>query len=57
MLRSIGVRYVILGHSERRQYFNESEAWILEKMETALKTVYHQYIAVENHLRFEKRQP
>jgi triosephosphate isomerase len=37
MLRSIGVRYVILGHSERRQYFNESEAWILEKMEAALK--------------------
>ena len=23
MLRSIGVRYVILGHSERRQYFLE----------------------------------
>lgn len=37
MLRSIGVRYVILGHSERRQYFLESEDWIFEKMEAALK--------------------
>ena len=25
MLKSIGVEYVILGHSERRQYFNETD--------------------------------
>ena len=25
MLKSIGVEYVIIGHSERRQYFNETD--------------------------------
>jgi Triosephosphate isomerase len=28
MLESMGVEYVILGHSERRQYFNETDAAI-----------------------------
>ena len=25
MLKSIGVEYVIIGHSERREYFNETD--------------------------------
>ena len=37
MLKSIGVNYVILGHSERRAYFHESDALIANKVETALK--------------------
>ena len=36
MLNSIGVDYVILGHSERRQYFNESNALLAEKVKTVL---------------------
>jgi triosephosphate isomerase len=32
MLKSIGVDYVILGHSERREYFNESNAMLAEKI-------------------------
>ena len=32
MLQSIGVDYVILGHSERREYFNESNAMLAEKI-------------------------
>ncbi len=36
MLQSIGVRYVILGHSERRQYFNETNAQLAEKVDAAL---------------------
>ena len=32
MLKSIGVDYVILGHSERREYFNESPAMLAEKI-------------------------
>ncbi len=32
MLASVGVSYVILGHSERRQYFAENDATIREKV-------------------------
>ncbi len=32
MLQSIGTDYVILGHSERREYFNESHAMLAEKI-------------------------
>lgn len=32
MLKSIGVPYVILGHSERREYFNETNAMLAEKV-------------------------
>ena len=32
MLKSIQVPYVILGHSERREYFNESNAMLAEKV-------------------------
>lgn len=35
-LSSIGVEYVILGHSERREYFGESDALILEKTQLAI---------------------
>ncbi len=31
MLRSIGVDYVIVGHSERREYFNESHTLLADK--------------------------
>ncbi len=37
MLRSIGVEYVILGHSERRQYFGETNAQLAEKVNVALE--------------------
>jgi triosephosphate isomerase len=37
MLTSIGVNTVILGHSERRTYFHESDALIASKVNTALK--------------------
>jgi triosephosphate isomerase len=36
MLTSIGVQYVILGHSERREYFNESNELLAEKLNIAL---------------------
>lgn len=37
MLKSIGVNIVILGHSERRAYFNETDFILAEKVTTALK--------------------
>lgn len=36
MLKSIGVEIVILGHSERRAYFNESDDLLAKKVDTAL---------------------
>lgn len=37
MLKSVGVRYVILGHSERRQYFGETNAQLAEKVNIVLE--------------------
>lgn len=36
MLQSVGVTYVILGHSERRQYFGEDEALLAKKTDAVL---------------------
>ena len=35
MLTSLGVRYVICGHSERRAMFGDTEAWVGEKVHAA----------------------
>ena len=37
MLTSIGIKTVILGHSERRAYFHETDALLANKVDTALK--------------------
>lgn len=37
MLRSVGVRKVILGHSERREYFSENDEILAQKVNQALK--------------------
>ena len=37
MLTSIGVKTTILGHSERRAYFNETDESLSKKVDTALK--------------------
>ncbi|OHA62333.1 MAG: hypothetical protein A2117_00545 [Candidatus Wildermuthbacteria bacterium GWA2_46_15] len=38
MLKSFGAEYVILGHSERRRYFQETDALINRKIKSALKS-------------------
>ncbi len=38
MLKSVGVQYVILGHSERREYFGESNALLADKVNIVLAT-------------------
>ncbi|NVJ58922.1 MAG: triose-phosphate isomerase [Gammaproteobacteria bacterium] len=37
MLKQLGCEYVILGHSERRQVFSESDELIANKVDTAIK--------------------
>jgi triosephosphate isomerase len=36
MLQSVGAKYVITGHSERRQYFMEHNAWLAQKVNAVL---------------------
>jgi len=36
MLTAVGCKYVILGHSERRQYFHESDSFINKKVKKAI---------------------
>jgi len=37
MIKSVGAEYVIVGHSERRQYYAESDELLLEKTNIVLK--------------------
>ncbi len=37
MLKAIGVEYVIIGHSERRQYFAETDETVNKKLKSAFK--------------------
>ena len=37
MLQSMGINYVLIGHSERREYFNETNAMLAEKVNIALE--------------------
>jgi triosephosphate isomerase (TIM) len=38
MLKSAGATYVIIGHSERRQYFGEHNDWLAKKVDAVLGT-------------------
>ena len=37
MLKDAGAKYIIIGHSERRQFFNETESTVNKKIKAALK--------------------
>ena len=37
MLKSVGIKTVILGHSERREYFNETDESLAKKVDAALE--------------------
>eukprot|EP01136_Pigoraptor_vietnamica_P026595 Opistho-1_new@81813 len=37
MMQSLGIRYVVLGHSERREYFHESNQLLAEKVTICLE--------------------
>ena len=46
MLREIGVHGVVLGHSERRQYFNETDRALQEKVPAALAAGFEPILCV-----------
>jgi triosephosphate isomerase len=46
MLSAIGVNHVILGHSERRQYFNETDDTVNHKLKTALENGFTPIVCV-----------
>jgi len=37
MLHSLGISYCVIGHSERREYFNETNAMLAEKLDRCLE--------------------
>lgn len=57
MLRSLGVKYVIIGHSERRQYFNETNKTVNQKAHAAHNHGLIPIICVgENEAQYESQQ-
>lgn len=57
MLRSLGVKYVIIGHSERRQYFNETNETVNRKAHAAHNYRLIPIICVgENEVQWESQQ-
>lgn len=51
MLKALGCRYVILGHSERRRLFGENDAAINQKVLAALRHKLHPILCVGESLR------
>ena len=50
MILTCGCTYVILGHSERRQYFGESDESVNSKLITALRSNLTPVVCVGEHL-------
>jgi triosephosphate isomerase len=56
MLKSAGCSYVIIGHSERRQYFNETNATVNKKVKAALKEGLKPIVCVGERIEERKAQ-
>jgi triosephosphate isomerase len=50
MLKELGVKYVIIGHSERRQYFNETDFTVNKKIHAALNAGLYPIVCVGESL-------
>lgn len=60
MLKDLGVEYVIIGHSERREYFGETDEIINKKikkmLESGLKVVFCIGETAEENLNFKRKE-
>ena len=50
MLKEVGVKYVIIGHSERRQYYNETDFSVNKKVHAALEAGLYPIVCVGESL-------
>jgi len=55
MLKNLGVEYVIIGHSERRKYLNETDEMINKKVLAALKAGLKVVLCIGENLSIRKR--
>lgn len=55
MLRNLGVKYVIIGHSERRKYLGETDEMINKKVLAALKAGLKVVLCVGENLKTRQR--
>lgn len=55
MLNSLGISHVVLGHSERREYFQESNHFLAEKVNIALEYQITPIFVAENLCRFARQ--
>jgi triosephosphate isomerase len=46
MLKNVGCQYVVIGHSERRQYFGETDATVNKKITSALKAILNPIVCI-----------
>ena len=56
MLVDAGCKYVIIGHSERRQYYNETDLTVNKKVHAALEAGLHPIICVGESLEQRERE-
>ena len=56
MLKDLGCKYVIIGHSERRRYFEETDEMINKKIKAALKVGLRPILCIEKISQIRKQQ-
>ncbi len=56
MLRNIGCGYVLVGHSERRQFFGDTDEWVNKKIRASLRNLLFPIVCVGETLSQRERK-